>query len=94
MEKLLTSREVAEILRISPTTAKIWASKRKFPVVKVGRLVRIAPEALDEWVRENTDQAIAPTQKRCSRGPKQTKTGSFESLLGELLPGRAKRGRE
>ena len=94
MEKLLTSREVAEILGISQTTAKIWASKRKFPVVKVGRLVRVAPGALGNWIRENTDQATTRAQKRCSRGSKQPKTGSFEGLLGELCPGRAKRGRE
>jgi excisionase family DNA binding protein len=52
MDTLLTVNEVAEILGISPTTAKIWASQRRFPVVKIGRLVRVTPDALEAWIRD------------------------------------------
>ena len=41
-----------------------WASKRKFPVLKVGRLVRVAPAALEEWIRDNTDQIRAGEPKK------------------------------
>jgi excisionase family DNA binding protein len=86
MDKLLTLGEVAEILRISPTTAKIWASKRILPVVKVGRLVRVAPAALEEWIRENTDQQrVRVAQKSHQRAQKRPKTDGFEGALAELL---------
>jgi excisionase family DNA binding protein len=54
MEKLLTLHEVAEILRASPTTLRIWASKRKIPVIKVGRMVRVSPKELEKWLKERT----------------------------------------
>jgi excisionase family DNA binding protein len=54
MERLLTLREVAEILRASPTTLRIWASKRKIPVIKVGRMVRVSPKELESWLRNHT----------------------------------------
>jgi excisionase family DNA binding protein len=94
IDRLLTLREVAYILRISLTTAKIWASKRRFPVVKVGRLVRVAPGALDEWVRENTHQTPPRVSNPLSRGLKGPKTGSFEGLLDELRLGEVERGRK
>ena len=84
MDKLLTLAEVAQILGISPTTAKIWASKRKFPVVKVGRLVRVAPQALGAWIRENTYQTGEVTQNPRPSAQKRPKTGSFEVLVDEL----------
>lgn len=93
MEKLLDLNAVADILGISPVTAKIWASKRKFPVVKVGRLVRVAPAALDEWILENTDQRGQEAPKPRRRGPKQPKIGSFDGLLDELLKDGAQKGR-
>ena len=94
MEKLLDLREVAHILGISSTTAKIWASKRRFPVVKVGRLVRVAPEALEDWIRDNTDDHQGRAQKACPRGQKQPKTGSFDGVLAELLEQGNQRGRK
>jgi len=95
MEKLLDLREVAHILGISPVTAKIWASKRKFPVVKVGRLVRIAPDALAAWIQENTKEERAMgNQNPRPRGQKRPKTGSFEGLLDELRSDGAIRGRK
>ncbi len=50
----MTLREVAEILRASPTTLRIWASKRKIPVIKVGRMVRVSPRELESWLKERT----------------------------------------
>ena len=94
MEKLLDLIAVAEILGISPVTAKIWASKRRFPVVKVGRLVRVAPEDLDEWIRENTDQRGRMAQKTCQRTAKRLKRDSFDGVLAELLEVGTKGGRE
>ncbi|NOR53124.1 MAG: helix-turn-helix domain-containing protein [Candidatus Aminicenantes bacterium] len=71
VDKLLTIKEVAEILGISISTAKIWASKRKIPVVKVGRLLRVAPEALEEYILRNTEwkkgEKRPQTQKRSCR---------------------------
>ena len=93
MEKLLDLKAVAEILGIAPVTAKIWASKRRFPVVKVGRLVRVAPEALDEWIRENTYQQPPCAPNRPSRVLKRPKTRHFEGFLDELRSEGAGRGR-
>lgn len=84
MERLLDLREVAHILGISPVTARIWASKRKFPVVKVGRLVRVAPDALGTWIRENTYQTCQSARNPAPRARNRPKTGSFEQLLDEL----------
>ena len=94
MEKLLTCREVAELLRISPTTAKIWASKRKFPVIKVGRLVRVAPEALEAWVRENTHHSLHRARTRRLRAEKRPKGSRFEDVLQELCSEGDGRGRK
>ncbi len=93
MEKLLDLKAVAAILGIAPTTAKIWASKRRFPVVKVGRLVRVAPEALDEWIRLNTYQHQPCAPNRPCKALKRPKTGRFDGLLEELRSEGALRGR-
>lgn len=94
MDNLMTLAEVAEILGISLTTAKIWAAERKFPVVKVGRLVRVAPEALKEWILENTHQRDRVAQKPHQRSQKRPKTGDFDQLVDELRKEGADRGRK
>ena len=69
-DRLLTVKEIAEILKISENTVKFWVSKRKFDVVRVGRLVRVPAEALREWIDENTEnrekmrQTCSPTRSR------------------------------
>ena len=86
MDTLLTVKEVAAILNISPTTAKIWASQRRFPVVKVGRLVRVTPDALEAWIRENTThERSAEVARRRLAVVKKRKPGFFESLLDPFM---------
>jgi len=55
MEKLLTIEEVAETLGVAKSTVKAWAARRAIPVTKMGRLVRISPEALRQWMERNTE---------------------------------------
>jgi excisionase family DNA binding protein len=64
---LLTISEVADLLRIRPSTVRSWLTphggKPKLARIKVGRLVRISRRSLDELVnagrlnaREWTDE--------------------------------------
>lgn len=82
MERLLTLLEVAEILRASPTTLRIWASKRKIPIVKVGRMVRVSPRELEKWLRTRT---CKEADSRPLRGKRVLKTdANFNDFLEEL----------
>ena len=85
MIQLLTIKEVASILKISENTAKIWASRRVFPVVKIGRLVRISPKALQEWLDRRTEMRSANvTVISGHEESKIRKSGSFEDYIENL----------
>ena len=56
---LLTLPEAAEYLNISPRLARKLVETRALPSVKVGRLVRIAPSALDNYLTANTRGAAS-----------------------------------
>jgi excisionase family DNA binding protein len=64
MERLLSLGEVAEVLGISRTTAKIWASKRFFPIIKLGRLIRVSPSALEGWLEKMAKQDALSDARR------------------------------
>lgn len=53
MERLLNISEVAEILRISPSTLREWVFMRKIPFIKVGRRVVFDPKDIQEFIRKN-----------------------------------------
>ncbi|MGC9455789.1 MAG: helix-turn-helix domain-containing protein [Phycisphaerae bacterium] len=48
---LMTVEEVAEFLRVRPSTVYDWAKDGKIPASKVGRLWRFHRDEIDEWVR-------------------------------------------
>lgn len=50
-KKLMTVEEVAEYLRVKPTTVYQWAKNGKIPAVKMGRLWRFGREEVEEWVK-------------------------------------------
>ncbi len=86
MERLIDVKEVARILGISETTAKIWASQRKFPVVKVGRLIRISPQALEDWISRNTEAKSYELSSKMKFQKKRSSAGSkiFESFVEKI----------
>lgn len=61
-EGLLTKKEAARWLRVSPATVTAWCAQGKLNYIKIGRLVRIAPEELERYVREC--QATPPESQR------------------------------
>lgn len=83
MQKLLTISDVAEILGISKATAKIWASKRVFPVVKVGRLIRISPQALEHWIMNKTEESRGVAEEKYIKRQKSGRT-SFDKYVDSL----------
>jgi excisionase family DNA binding protein len=58
IERLLTTEEVAEMLRVSRRTLETWRSTARGPVfVRVGRRIGYRPEAVEQWLAERTSTA-------------------------------------
>jgi len=65
---LLTIKELAEQLRIKPSTLYAWASQSKIPCVRIHGLIRFRPEEIERWVRGFAKiQPTLPDYKRRGR---------------------------
>lgn len=60
--ELLTVDEVAEFLRVKPSTVYEWAKQGKIPASKVGRLWRFRREDVEAWVRSGGVQPARSQQ--------------------------------
>lgn len=56
--ELLTPKEVAKILRVSPRTVQRWVKAGKLRAVRAGRLWRIPKEALVEFLSEKSEAGV------------------------------------
>jgi len=56
-KELLTAEEVAEFLRVRPTTVYEWARNGKIPASKIGRLWRFSRQDTESWVCDGSLQA-------------------------------------
>ena len=54
--RLLKSDEVAEILQISRSMAYALMQRGDIPVVRIGTSVRVRPEDLEKYIRDNVAQ--------------------------------------
>ena len=54
MPKLYDTRDVAEILRVKPSTIYTWVDQGKIPHIRIGRLIRFTPEKIDGFLQGNT----------------------------------------
>src|ERR1700674_1930580 len=62
-EAVLTSREAAQLLKISPATLQRLARAGKVPAIKIGKLWRYSNSALDEWVQSEVSSFRHPCRK-------------------------------
>lgn len=53
---LVGEKEAAEILGVTPGTLQVWRSTGRYaiPFIKVGRLVKYRPSALEDWLEART----------------------------------------
>lgn len=59
----MTVEEVAEYLRIRPTTVYEWAKSGKIPAVKMGRLWRFESEEIEAWVKTGINEQSDDQEK-------------------------------
>jgi excisionase family DNA binding protein len=60
MERLLRVEEAAEYLATTKSTLYSWASRRKIPVVKIGRSPRFRLSELDRLIKAGERPALRP----------------------------------
>lgn len=51
-DRLLTSKEVADLLGVNRRTVQVWAKDGTLPAVKIGRLLRFSREAINAKLKE------------------------------------------
>ena len=62
---LLTIKELAEQLRIKPSTLYAWASQSKIPCVRIHGLIRFRSEEIERWVMGFAqNRPVLPDYKR------------------------------
>lgn len=61
METFYTAQEVADLLKIKKTTVYDLIKKNRLPSSKVGKQIRISKEALNAYLKQNSESTGAPT---------------------------------
>lgn len=56
MPQMMTTREVAEYLKLHEITMWKYAAEGKIPAVRVGRVWRFDKEAVDGWICKSQNQ--------------------------------------
>lgn len=56
MKKLLSAKEVAEILGVEISTIYDWVYRKKIEHIKIGKLLRFNPETLQNYINNHTQQ--------------------------------------
>jgi excisionase family DNA binding protein len=58
LSHLLTTKEVADMLGVSPGTLNVWRCTQRYPLtfIKVGRSVRYRMEDVEDFLRSRTSQ--------------------------------------
>jgi excisionase family DNA binding protein len=58
MERLLTVKELSEVIRLSVGTIQHWVARGKIPVVRFGSRVLFRPEDIAAWIGEHSSRPV------------------------------------
>lgn len=72
MTRLLKPEEVADRLAISPKMVRAWLREGKLPGIRLGRLWRVDPEALERFLRGEL-RAETPPKPPAGESKRETK---------------------
>ena len=60
MQRLMSVKEAAAYVGLSPHTVYGMVNQRRIPYVKVGRLVKFDQGMLDAWIKQHTVMPMPP----------------------------------
>jgi excisionase family DNA binding protein len=63
MPEIMTTREMAEYLRLHQITICKFAAEGRIPAVRVGRVWRFDKEAIDKWISEGQSKNVSKRKK-------------------------------
>ncbi len=66
IEKLLTSKEASEVLKIHPKVLERMAKRGEVPALKVGKFWRYRATALDAWINSRLQSGRQPCRMETS----------------------------
>ena len=64
MPEIMTTREMAEYLRLHQITICKFAAEGKIPAIRVGRVWRFDKEAIDKWISEGQSKNVSKRKKK------------------------------
>ena len=71
MALMMTTREIAEYLKLHEITVCKHAAQGKIPAIRIGRVWRFDKDAIDKWIRERTAPALTAASKGEGKGAKE-----------------------
>lgn len=66
IERLLTTKEVSEILKVHPKVLERMAKRGEVPALKVGKFWRYRATALDAWINSRLQSERQPCRMKTS----------------------------
>ena len=58
MEKLLSVRDLSELLSVKQSTVYYWVHRNTIPYLKIGRCVRFDLEQIKEWLKQKEHATV------------------------------------
>jgi excisionase family DNA binding protein len=59
MAEIMTTKEIAEYLKLHPITICKYAAEGEIPAVRVGRVWRFDKDAIDKWISEGQGKKVS-----------------------------------
>lgn len=80
MKKLLTCKEVAEILGVKLSTIYKWTHMHQIPYVKIGKLLRFQSKVIEQWISENSkvENGRPPRPNKRKKSSKTNRSAIWE----------------
>jgi len=74
MPEIMTTKELANYLKLHQITICKYAGEGKIPAIRIGRVWRFDKEAIDKWIGEGQKKAQRVKKSKPKAAPKARKT--------------------
>ncbi|MEJ2724516.1 MAG: helix-turn-helix domain-containing protein [Deltaproteobacteria bacterium] len=68
MALMMTTKEIAEYLKLHQITVCKYAAQGKIPAIRIGRVWRFDKDAIDRWIREGANPENKAASKEGGKG--------------------------